>query len=87
MKKCSRQDPEKDCNCDTECTTEGTGKSGARDKQLNKQLNCDSYMRARSDYINQNFEQIQELRTSSEHNSIRRRSENRKRRSKRFKES
>ena len=80
MKKCSQQDPEKDCNCDTECTTEGTaGKSGARDKQLN----CDSYMRARSDYM----KQVQELRTFSEHNSIRRRSENRKRRSKRFKES
>jgi len=88
MKKCSRGDPEKDCNCDTECTTvpSVSGKSGARDKQLN----CDSYMRARSDYMKQVQHipyNVQEIRTTSEHNSIRRRSENRKRRSKRFKES
>ena len=85
MKKCSRGDPggdpEKDCNCDTECTTVPSisGKSGARDKQLN----CDSYNRARADYM----KQVQHIPIQSEHNSIRRRSENRKRRSKRFKES
>ena len=84
MKKCSRGDPggdpEKDCNCDTECTTvpSVSGKSGARDKQLN----CDSYNRARADYM----KQVQHI-PQSEHTSIRRRSENRKRRSKRFKES
>lgn len=89
MKKCSLPNavnPEKDCNCDTECTTvpSASGKSGARDKQLN----CDSYMRARSDYLKlvQHIPYTgQEIRTSSEHNAIRRRSENRKRRSKRFK--
>lgn len=79
MKKCSKDNPEKDCNCDTDCTTTG----GTRDNQLN----CESYMRARSDYVNKMKQVMAEQRTSnSEHNSIRRRSENRKRRSKRFKE-